>query len=154
MPLYQQIVMLLPKAPKEKMVKILQQQAKIVLESGGNYRGIENHGIRPLAERTRRFVDITICAFSHIPQCFIAAYTSIHIRQFAVVNGPRHFWEARYVTTTFDASPAALVEIGRLFRNEENVLRAFTIKRKATIFQASGENYKNPYFHLNKEEIA
>jgi len=59
------------------------------------------------------------------------------------------------VTTTFDASPAALVEIGRMFRNEDNVLRAFTIKRKATIFQASGENYKNPYFHVNNtEEIA
>eukprot|EP00388_Colpodella_angusta_P032136 GDKK01025588.1.p1 GENE.GDKK01025588.1~~GDKK01025588.1.p1 ORF type:complete len:131 (+),score=23.62 GDKK01025588.1:77-469(+) len=130
MPLYQQILMMLPKAPKDKMVKILQQQAKIVLESGGNYRGVENHGIRPLPERTRR--------------------------QFAVVNGPRHFWEARYVTTTFDASPAALVEIGRLFRNEENVLRAFTIKRKASIFRATGENYKNPYFHLDKpkEEIA
>eukprot|EP00598_Pedospumella_elongata_P001702 CAMPEP_0184967494 /NCGR_PEP_ID=MMETSP1098-20130426/858_1 /TAXON_ID=89044 /ORGANISM="Spumella elongata, Strain CCAP 955/1" /LENGTH=114 /DNA_ID=CAMNT_0027488965 /DNA_START=94 /DNA_END=438 /DNA_ORIENTATION=+ len=114
--------MMLPKAPKDRMVKILQQHAKIVLDSGGNYRGVENHGIRPLPERTRR--------------------------TFAVVDGPRYFWEARYLTATFDASPAALVEIGRMFRNEENVLRAFTIKRKSTVFQSSGGNYKNPYFNL------
>ena len=55
MPLYQQMIMMLPKAPKDRMVKILQQHAKIVLDSGGNYRGVENHGIRPLPERTRRY---------------------------------------------------------------------------------------------------
>ena len=66
MPLYQQMIMMLPKAPKDRMVKILQQHAKIVLDSGGNYRGVENHGIRPLPERTRRYCQLIIYPISTI----------------------------------------------------------------------------------------
>jgi hypothetical protein len=48
--------MALPKASKEVLVKLLRNHSKVVLENGGNVRGIENHGIKPLSERTRRFV--------------------------------------------------------------------------------------------------
>lgn len=55
MPLYQQIIMALPKAPKDALVKLLKNHTKVVLENGGNVRGIENHGVKPLSERTRRY---------------------------------------------------------------------------------------------------
>lgn len=63
-----------------------------------------------------------------------------------MTDGSRYFWEARYVSTTFDASPKCLIEIDRMLRNEEGVLRAFTVKHKSSLFRCSSKNYKNPYF--------
>jgi hypothetical protein len=53
MPTYQQIIMTIPKCSGEYLVKLMRNHAKTIMENGGNVRGIENHGIKPLAERTR-----------------------------------------------------------------------------------------------------
>lgn len=50
------------------------------------------------------------------------------------------------MSTTFDASPNCLIEIDRMLRNEEGVLRAFTVKHKSSLFRCSSKNYKNPFF--------
>ncbi len=54
MPLYHHTILLLPKAPADLLAKVFQRHAKTVTEFGGNIRGIENHGVRCLPERTRR----------------------------------------------------------------------------------------------------
>jgi hypothetical protein len=54
MPLYQQIFQVLPKFPLEGLVTMFKKHSKTILNLGGNVRGIENHGLRPLPERTRR----------------------------------------------------------------------------------------------------
>lgn len=56
MVLYQQIIVALPKVPKEGLVALCRKHCKVILDSGGNVRGVENHGIRQLAERAKRFV--------------------------------------------------------------------------------------------------
>jgi ribosomal protein S6 len=56
MPLYQQIIVALPKVSKETLVTLTRKHCKLILDTGGNVRGVENHGIRQLPERARRFV--------------------------------------------------------------------------------------------------
>ena len=56
MPFYQQIIVALPKYPKEGLVAICRKHAKTIIDNGGLVRGIENHGVRPLSERARRSV--------------------------------------------------------------------------------------------------
>jgi ribosomal protein S6 len=63
-----------------------------------------------------------------------------------VTDGTRYFWEARYITTTFDASPKCLTEIDRFLRNEEGVLRTFTVKVDSSLDRSTTSTYKNPYF--------
>lgn len=67
-------------------------------------------------------------------------------RKFAVQDGSRYFWEARFVTATFDASPQCLVEVDRMLRNEANVLRSFTMKMDTAHERVTTNMYKNPYF--------
>ncbi len=66
-------------------------------------------------------------------------------RKYPTVDGERYFWEARYVTTMFDASPKSLREIERFLKNEEAILRQFTIKVDSAVDRAHGNTYKNPY---------
>lgn len=56
MPLYQQIIVALPKYEKEGLVGIFRRHSQLVLDSGGVVRGVENHGIRQLPERAKRLV--------------------------------------------------------------------------------------------------
>ena len=122
MPFYQQMILCMPKYSVENLVGLFKRHAKTVLENGGVLRGIENHGIKPLPERTKR--------------------------KYAASDGTRLFWEARFVTASFDASPKCLTEIERLLRNEEGVLRFHFIKRDTTINRINSKTYKNPYLHL------
>jgi hypothetical protein len=69
------------------------------------------------------------------------------IRRYAVTDGSRYFWEARFVCSTFDASPQALKETERLLRNEEGVLKFFTVKLKTAVDRSKATSYKNPYLH-------
>jgi len=119
MPLYHQIIVALPRYPKEGLVNMFRKHSKLVMSAGGVVRGIENHGVRPLPERATR--------------------------KYATTEGKRHFWEARYVSTCFDASPTALVEIDRLLRNEEGVLRYFTVKKETALNRAKGLTYRNVF---------
>ncbi len=66
-------------------------------------------------------------------------------RKYATVDGERHFWDARYVTATFDASPNCLKEVDRFLRNEEGILRHFPVKLDSAVDRANGKTYKNPY---------
>jgi len=117
MPLYHQVIVALPKYSKEGLVGLFKKHSRTVLENGGVVRGIEHHGIRPLPERARR--------------------------KYASTDGTRHFWDARYVSSYFDASPKALIEVERLLRNEEGVLRVFTIKKESGSARVRGGNWKN-----------
>ena len=118
MPLYHQIIVTLPKFGKEGLVTLFKKHSKTILELGGIIRGIEHHGIRPLPERARR--------------------------KYASTDGTRHFWDARYTSSIFDASPKALIEVDRLLRNEEGVLRVFTTKKEGAS-RVRSSNFKNVF---------
>ena len=111
MPLYQHIVVALPSLSKAGLVDIFKRYSNTVLSSGGVVRGIEHHGIRPLAERARRldvvfsllsapsslpssqrlivFVSLSLLRFSDIlrlffesPPFFIHFDTNFELRRF------------------------------------------------------------------------
>ena len=75
MPLYQHIIVALPGLSKAGLVDIFKRYSNTVLSSGGVVRGIEHHGIRPLAERARRFV-VVFLSFSFLLSSFPAC--SVH----------------------------------------------------------------------------
>ncbi len=54
MPLYQQIILVAPKQGLDKVQEVFKNYVLTVLRNGGVVRAIENHGIRPLPERTMR----------------------------------------------------------------------------------------------------
>ncbi len=54
MPLYQHILVTLPKYPKEQLTALFRRYARVVTEHGGVLRGVENQGIRMLPERAKR----------------------------------------------------------------------------------------------------
>ena len=56
MPLYQHIVVAFPKFKRSALVELFQRMTAVVIKEGGVVRGIENHGIRPLAEKAKRYV--------------------------------------------------------------------------------------------------
>jgi len=122
MPFYQQVIVTMPKYPKDLLVTLFRKHAKTVLDNGGVIRGIENHGIRPLLERATR--------------------------KYAHTDGTRHFWEARYVTASFDASPKCLLETQRMLRMEEGVLRSFTTRVPTAVNKVNSRNFKNPYLNV------
>lgn len=61
MPLYSQLIIALPRCKAPELVSICRRHAKLILDNGGVVRGIENHGIRPLPARAKRFVVIVVC---------------------------------------------------------------------------------------------
>ena len=119
MPLYQQLILAMPKVPKDSLVRLFKNHTEIILKNGGVVRGIENHGVRPLPSRARR--------------------------KYISTSGERYFWDARFVTTTFDANPKTLDDIKRMLRDDEAVLRYFTTKQDTKMEHLSATNYKNPY---------
>ena len=54
MPLYEQMVVIVPKL-EEQLVRIFKSHATTILKNGGTVRAIENHGIRPLPERAVKY---------------------------------------------------------------------------------------------------
>ena len=67
-------------------------------------------------------------------------------RKFATQDGTRYFWEARFITTTFDASPDCLIYINRMLQNEDGYIRVFTKKLDSGLDKVTTATYKNPYF--------
>ena len=122
MPLYQHIILTLPKANKNNLSDVFRRYADIAFAFKGNLRGIENHGIRNLPERTKR--------------------------KYPALDGTRYFWDARYVTVTVDASPTCLTELERFLKTEEVVLRQHVIKAKTNVDLSKATNYKNPYTNV------
>lgn len=80
--MYQQIIIALPKYPSTSLVTTFKNHANVIFQNGGIYRGIEHHGIRPLPERATR--------------------------KYAASDGQRHYWDGRFISALFDASPACL----------------------------------------------
>eukprot|EP01041_Mallomonas_annulata_P001212 gene1212-2359_t len=119
MPLYQQIIIAVPSCSKDGLVSLLRRHAKAILSNGGIIRGVEHHGVRPLPERAQR--------------------------KYATRDGQRYFWEARFITTTFDASPRGLVEAERTLKNTDGILRYVTLKQPTVIDRVNSRNYRNPY---------
>lgn len=58
MPLYSQLIVALPGCSKESLVTMCRRHAKLILDNGGVVRGIENHGVRPLPARAKRYSDV------------------------------------------------------------------------------------------------
>ena len=87
MPLYEQIIVAMPKTTIPSLVELFKRYTKTLISNGGVVRGIENHGIRPLPEKATR--------------------------KYATTSGERIVWDARFVSTHIDASPTALVELDR-----------------------------------------
>lgn len=54
MPLYQHLILTLPGSSKKGLATLFRNYADVIFANKGVIRGIENHGIRNLAERTRR----------------------------------------------------------------------------------------------------
>lgn len=125
MPFYQQIVVCLPGYDKAGLVKLFRKQAQLIQKSGGLVRSIEHNGVRPLPERARR--------------------------KYPTRDGERYFWEARYVSTYFDANPRTLIELGRMLRTEEGILRFFTLKRDTVKDRVAAKNFRNPFRPLKAQ---
>lgn len=72
-------------------------------------------------------------------------------------DGSRYFWEARFTSVTFDASPQSLLSISRVIKQDEGVIRSFTLKLKSSAERVHAKNYKNPYLetvkHPNGEKL-
>jgi hypothetical protein len=66
MPLYQQLIVALPRFPNEGLVKLMQKFSKIVMDNGGVVRSIENNGVRPLAEKAKRLFSLHLVSFSNL----------------------------------------------------------------------------------------
>ena len=92
------------------------------MTNGGNLRVIENHGIRPIPERTTR--------------------------KYASTDGQRHFWEARFISATFDASPKCLSEAERQLKGEEGILRFHTTRVTSAVEKVNSRNFRNPYLQV------
>ena len=78
--------------------------------------------------------------------CYFYYYN--FFRKFSVTDGTRYFWKARFVSTIFDASPPCLIEIERYLKNQDGVLRVFTIKHTSAVERSTCRNYKNPYLDV------
>jgi ribosomal protein S6 len=66
-------------------------------------------------------------------------------RKYITSDGLRYFWEARYVSSIFDLNPKALIEIERLLRTDEIILRFHTIRHVVSAEKFDSRSYKNPY---------
>ena len=124
MPLYQQLILAMPKVSKPSLVRLFKNHTEIVLQAGGTVRGLEHPGGLPPPSRAKR--------------------------KYISTTGERSFWGARFMTTTFDASPKVLAELGRLLRDDEAVLRYFTDKVPTKMDRTTATNYKNPYGAIEK----
>jgi Ribosomal protein S6 len=83
---------------------------------------------------------------------YIMDLTALELsRKYPTTDGTRYFWDARYITTSFDASPKVLVETERLLRTEEGILRFFTIRGKTSIERCRGNSYRNPYLSVGSK---
>lgn len=63
MPLYQQIIVALPKYSKQNLSELFKNYSLTILNHGGVVRGIEHHGIRMLPEQAKRleiFIELLI----------------------------------------------------------------------------------------------
>lgn len=66
-------------------------------------------------------------------------------RQFPSMDGQRYFFEARYITVTYDAHPKVLTETDRLLKSEEALIRSFVVKQRSAFDLARGVTYRNQY---------
>lgn len=69
-------------------------------------------------------------------------------RKYPTLDGSRYFWDARYVTVTFEGSPKCLEQVNRFLKTEDLVLREFAIKAKSSLQLSRMMTYKNPYANV------
>lgn len=85
MPLYQQLIIALPNCPKPDLVALCRQHSKLILDQGGVVRGIENHGIRTLPARAKRFVHGRITSIDIVVPEYIGAISASTLLNFTEV---------------------------------------------------------------------
>ena len=57
------------------------------------------------------------------------------------------------MTATFDASPKCLLETERMLRNQDNVLRFFTVKMDTAFDRSRGKSFRNPYLKSSQQYV-
>jgi hypothetical protein len=73
-------------------------------------------------------------------------------REFPTEEGERHFWNAKYVTATFDASPDCLAQATRILKMDGGVIRVHTLKLKSLQQSIKQNNYRNPFFQTRSNQ--
>lgn len=58
------------------------------------------------------------------------------------------------MTSTFDASPKTMFEAERVLRNEEGIIRFYTVKTETTIDRANTRNFRNPLWNVPRHKKA
>jgi hypothetical protein len=71
-------------------------------------------------------------------------------RKYPTEDGERYFINARFITSTFDAAPKLLVDVERLLRGDEGVLRFYTSRTKNNIDKSRGTTFRNPYLKISQ----
>eukprot|EP01035_Chromulina_nebulosa_P002593 gene2593-3516_t len=120
MPLYHHVILILPRSPINNLTLLFKKYAATVIETGGTIRSIENHGVRPLPERTKT--------------------------KFTTPEGLRYYYDARYVSAYIDVSPKGIKDVDRVLKTNENVIRSHLIKAPSCIARINARRFNNPYF--------
>ena len=120
MPLYQQLILANPRTAKTALVDLFKKHTNIIHRNGGIVRGIENHGVRPLGDQTKK-------------------------KYAQASTGERYFWDAQFMTSTFDCSPPVLKQLNRFLRDSEEVIRSHVTRVETKLDRLTSKTYKNPY---------
>ena len=77
-------------------------------------------------------------------------YTHVFVfdRRVRDAKGGRYHWQAKMITSTCDLSPRGLVNVNRILRSSDDVLRFFTIKvKKSGLNTVRSRKRSNPFIH-------
>ena len=85
------------------------------------------------------------CLFSYA--YYNTSFSLLTFRKYPTEAGERYFDSARFITSTFDTSPKMLIEVERLLKADEGVLRFYTTRAKNNIVAARGTSFRNPYLN-------
>ena len=110
----------MPKTTAQSLVELFKKYTKTIISNGGVVRGIENHGVRPLGDQTKK-------------------------KYAQASTGERYFWDAQFMTSTFDCSPPVLKQLNRFLRDSEEVIRSHVTRVETKLDRLTCKTYKNPY---------
>ncbi|GMI48807.1 hypothetical protein TrCOL_g11379 [Triparma columacea] len=104
MPLFSLLMTVKSPTPSSTLAPFIRTLAKTIVGDGGVVRTVENLGVRRLPMRTKA--------------------------RFADREGNRYFDDARLVNIRFDTNPATLLELQRIVKLEEVVIKQTVTKEK------------------------
>ena len=124
---------------------------------GGVLRGVENHGVRDLPFRTKSFalfvtllLPVQGCSrWLRTPHLLLYDFylACMHSR-IVDSKGERHHWQSKLIVSTCDLSPRGLINVNRILRSSDDVLRFFTIREKNSgIDKVRSRKRSNPFVY-------